>query len=80
MNNNQSFRKYRSIQRKIADLERNNTRFKRIYSEYENLTEELWDLESSDVVNVSDDYLESVIEQTNCLEDEIEDWLQDDDV
>lgn len=77
MKNNQSFRKYRSIQKKIADLEKNNTRFKRIYSEYENLTEELWDLESSEIVNVSDDYLQCVQEQTNYLEDEIEDWLQD---
>lgn len=64
-------------QKKIEELQKNSVRFNRIYTEYTNMSEELWDLENSDAdfVSVTDDFLNSIKLQTSYLEDEIEDWL-----
>ncbi len=73
-----SFRKFRNLQQKIEDLEKNSPRFKRVYSEYETMSDELWDLENNDTTNVPDDFLDAVKIQTEYLEHEIDDWLLDD--
>ena len=39
------------------------------------MSEELWNLENSDVSNIPDDFLNAVKLQTEYLEDEIDDWL-----
>lgn len=73
-----SYRKFKPQQKKIEELERNNPRFKRIFSEYEMMTDELWNLENSDMSDVPDDFINAVKLQTEYLEDEIDDWLLDD--
>ncbi|KMQ71111.1 hypothetical protein [Chryseobacterium koreense] len=72
------YRKFIPEQKKIEQLEKRSPRFKRIYSEYELMSEELWNLENSDASNIPDDFLEAVKLQTEYLEDEIHDWLLDD--
>jgi uncharacterized protein YdcH (DUF465 family) len=62
-------------QKKIEELEKNSPRFKRIYEEYEFMSDELWNLENSDVTNIPDDFINAVKLQTEYLEDEIGDWL-----
>ncbi len=75
MKTNQSYRKFKPQQKKIEELEKSNARFKRIYTEYTTMSEELWILENSDDISVSDDFLNSVKSQTIFLEEEIHDWL-----
>lgn len=70
-----TFRKFVPQQKKIEELEKNSPRFKRIYSEYELMSDELWNLENSDMTNIPDDFIDAVKLQTEYLEDEIGDWL-----
>lgn len=72
-----TFRKFVPQQKKIEELEKNSPRFKRIYAEYELMSDELWNLENSDTTNIPDDFLDAVKLQTEYLEDEIGDWLWD---
>lgn len=72
------YRKFMPQQKKIEQLEKTNSRFKRVYSEYTTMSEELWNLENSEEISVTDDFLNSIKLQTSYLEDEIEDWLIDD--
>jgi uncharacterized protein YdcH (DUF465 family) len=71
------FRKFVPQQKKIEELEKNSPRFKRIYEEYELMSNELYNLENSDITNVPDDFINAVKLQTEYLEDEIGDWLLD---
>ncbi|KQT21774.1 hypothetical protein ASG31_00035 [Chryseobacterium sp. Leaf404] len=75
MERQNKYRKFQLQQNKIEDLERENSRFKRVYSEYENLSDDLWNLENSDSQAVPDDFIDAMILQTSYLEDEIQDWL-----
>ncbi|SEM52569.1 hypothetical protein SAMN05421856_1047 [Chryseobacterium taichungense] len=75
MKSQNKYRKFQLQQKNIEALERENSRFKRVYSEYENMSEELWNLENSDNEPVPDDFINAMILQTSYLEDEIEDWL-----
>lgn len=75
MKNTRPYRKFRPQQAKIEELEKSSPRFKRIYSEYELMSDELWNLENSDISNIPDDFLNAVKLQTEYLEDEIDDWL-----
>ncbi|ACU08557.1 hypothetical protein FIC_02120 [Flavobacteriaceae bacterium 3519-10] len=70
-----SYRKFHPQQKEIEALEKKNDRFKRIFTEYEHMAEELWDLENSDVSNIPDDFINAMKVQTEYLEDEIGDWL-----
>ena len=70
-----TFRKFEPQQEKIAELEKSSPRFKRIYTEYEIMSDELWNLENTDIQNIPDDFLEAVKIQTACLEEEIHEWL-----
>ncbi len=69
------YRKFQLQQENIEALERENSRFKRVYSEYENMSDELWNLESSPTQPVPDDFIDAMILQTSYLEEEIEDSL-----
>jgi len=72
------YRKFTPEQKKIEELQKQNGRFKRIYSEYKLMSEELWNLETSMEVNsIPDDFLNAIRMQTDFLEDEISDWLLD---
>lgn len=75
MNPPKKYRKFTPQQQKIEALEKQSPRFKRIYSEYELMSDELWELENSDISNIPDDFLNAVKLQTEYLEDEIGDWL-----
>ncbi|MGE4514007.1 hypothetical protein [Chryseobacterium taeanense] len=75
MKRQNKYRKFQLQQKNIEALERDNSRFKRVYSEYENMSEELWNLENSDNEPVPDDFINAMILQASYLEDEIEDWL-----
>lgn len=74
--NQRSLQRFSPLKQKISELKKNNSRFKRVYKEYEFMSEELWTLENSTEVSVSDDFLNAVNAQTNYLEEEIEGWLQ----
>lgn len=75
MKRQNKYRKFQLQQQNIEALERENTRFKRVYSEYENMSNELWNLENSSGEPVPDDFINAMIVQTSYLEEEIEDWL-----
>lgn len=68
------YRKFQGQQDKIEKLEKSNSRFKRVFSEYEFMAEELWDLNNIES-NIPDDFLDSILVQTSFLEKEIEQWL-----
>jgi uncharacterized protein YdcH (DUF465 family) len=69
------YRKFQLQQNNIEALEKENSRFKRVCSEYENMSNELWNLENSKDEPVPDDFINAMILQASYLEDEIEDWL-----
>lgn len=78
-NSNKPYRKFLPQQKKIEELEKSSSRFRRIYSEYEMMSDEIWTLENSDhVQNVPDDFINAIKLQASYLEDEIEDWLIED--
>ena len=70
-----SYRKFQFQQDKIRNLEEKSPRFKRIYTEFENLSDEIWDIETGDRDSVPDDFMMALQLQTNDLEDEIDNWL-----
>lgn len=70
-----SYRKFQFQQDKIKNLEEKSPRFKRIYTEFENLSDEIWDIETGSREAVPDDFIFALQLQTNILEDEIDDWL-----
>ena len=69
------YRKFQFKQEKIKDLEAHNPRFKRIYTEFENLSDEIWEIETGDRDSVPDDFMFALQLQTNYLEDEIDEWI-----
>lgn len=76
--NQRTLQRFSPLKQKISELKKINSRFKRVYREYEFMSEELWTLENSTEVSVSDDFLNAVNTQTNYLEEEIADWLKSD--
>ncbi len=75
MKNRNSYRKFQPQIKKIEELEKSNSRFKRIYDEYEHMSEELWDIETNVEISVPDDFVNAMQLQANYLEDEINQWL-----
>lgn len=69
------YRKFQLKQEKIKNLEEHHPRFKRIYSEFENLTDEIWEIEAGDRESVPDDFMIALKLQSHYLEDEIDEWL-----
>ena len=70
-----TYRKFTPQQKKIEELEKNSPRFKRVYTEYETMSDELWNLENTDVTNIPDAFIDAIKLQTEYLEEEIGDWL-----
>ena len=70
-----TYRKFTPQQNKIEELEKNSPRFKRVYTEYETMSDELWNLENTDVTNIPDAFIDAIKLQTEYLEEEIGDWL-----
>ena len=70
-----TYRKFNPKQKEIEELEKNSPRFKRVYSEYELMSDQLWTLENSEQSNIPDDFIEAIKVQAEYLEDEIGDWL-----
>lgn len=70
--------KFFSHQNRIKALEKSSSRFKRIFSEYEFLFNELRNLETAEGPAITEEFLDSIKLQTAYLEDEVEDWLLDD--
>lgn len=70
-----TYRKFTPQQKKIEELEKNSPRFKRVYTEYEMMSDELWNLENTDVTNIPDAFIDAIKLQTEYLEEEIGDWL-----
>ncbi|QOW11617.1 hypothetical protein Q73A0000_15170 [Kaistella flava (ex Peng et al. 2021)] len=77
MTTQRPYRKFMPQQKKIEELEKNSPRFKRVYTEYELMSDQLWDLENTDTTNIPDDFMEAIKLQTEYLEEEIDDWLLD---
>ncbi|WP_407403747.1 hypothetical protein [Chryseobacterium sp.] len=75
MKSQNKYRKFQLQHENIEALEKQNSRFRRIYSEYENLYHDLQELETTKDKSIPDDFINAIILQTNYLEDEIEDWL-----
>lgn len=75
MKRQNKYRKFQLQEKKIEKLEKQSDRFKRIYSEYELMSDELWNLENTKTDSIPDDFINAMQLQTNYLEDEIEDWL-----
>ncbi len=69
------YRKFDPQKTQIEALEQKSDRFRRIFSEYELMSEELWHLQTSESTSVPDDFLDAVQDQTQYLEDEIGSWL-----
>ncbi|MFN3020990.1 hypothetical protein ACK1KB_08385 [Chryseobacterium sp. TY3] len=70
-----SYRKFQPQLSKIEELEKNNSTFKRIFSEYELMSDELWEIENDQNNSVPDDFINAIQLQTEYLEEEINNWL-----
>ena len=77
MTTQRPYRKFMPQQKRIEELEKSSERFKRVYSEYELMSDQLWNLENTDLVNIPEDFIEAIKLQTEYLEEEIDDWLLD---
>lgn len=76
MKTSKSYRKFQIRKDEIRILEENNPRFRRIFSEFEDLTEEIWEIENGNRATVTDDFIFALKLQINCLEEEIDEWLE----
>lgn len=72
MKNQRPYRKFKFVPKKIDELDEKDHSFRRIFSEYECLTDELWSLQNTEDASVTDDFLEAVLLQKDFLEETIE--------
>lgn len=77
MEKRKPYGKFYRQQKRIKELESSNSRFKRIYSEYEFMSNELWNLENAEGPAITEEFINSIKLQTSYLEGEVEDWLLD---
>ena len=75
MNTQNPCKKFDSQLEKIQILLLENSRFKRIYEEYDHLSDNLWDLEQTEDVSVTDEFINYIKLETNYLENEISNLL-----
>ena len=68
-------KKFSSRKEKVQNLMHSNSKFKRMFEEYDNMSEDLYNLESSEGISITDDFINYIKIQTNYLEAEIEDFL-----
>ncbi|MFC6268312.1 hypothetical protein [Frigoriflavimonas asaccharolytica] len=71
MNTQNPCKKFESQREKVQTLLQENSRFKRIYEEYDYLSDNLWDLEQTEGISITDDFINYIKVETNYLEDEI---------
>ncbi len=74
---NKSMRKFAPQRKQIEALEKECPRFKRIFSEYEAISDDLWEKQNSTAVNIPDDFFAAMESQTDLLEHVILDLLQE---
>ena len=70
-----SYRKFQPQLKRIEELEKKSSDFKRIYTEYELMSDELWDLENDEKNSIPDDFFNAIQLQADYLEEEIKNWL-----
>lgn len=70
-----SYRRFQPELKIIEELEKNNSNFKRIVSEYESIAEELAEIENNKKNELPDEFIFALQLQTECLEEEIKNWL-----
>lgn len=80
MRTEKRYRKFKPQQKKIEELEKSNSRFKRIFSEYEIINDDLWNLDMERKNTFPDDFYTALQLQADFLEDEIADWLNREDL
>ncbi|WP_027376777.1 hypothetical protein [Kaistella palustris] len=69
------FRKFSPKQKEIEELEKKCPKFKRIYSEYELINDELWTVQTDSAHSIPDDFVEAMKIQSDYLEHAIDDLL-----
>lgn len=70
------YRKFQIRKKEIKNLEENNPRFRRVFSEFEDIADEIREIENGNRATVPDDFLFALQLQKNCLEEEIDEWLK----
>lgn len=60
---------------KIKAIEESNPRFKRVYYEYNSISEQLWEADLENHTALTDDFWWALETQKCCLEQEIVEWL-----
>ncbi len=68
-------RRMKALHHKIEELERKDSHFKKICNEYQKMNSALWEFENSQDIFVTDEFINSLKEQTYLLEDEIQELL-----
>jgi len=72
-----SLQEFEKTKQKIDKLNNNHPRFKQIYNEYQLFKNQLWNLQTSEVIEqIPDDFVDAIKIQISYLEDEINDWLK----
>ncbi len=69
------YSKFQKMTNEIKDLEKTNPRFKRVFSEFEEIVYEIWEIETGNRAAVPDDFIFALKLQKKCLEEEIDEWL-----
>ncbi len=75
MKSQNPYRKFDATNAEVQTLLVKNARFKRMYDEYNQLSENLWNLEQSEGESLTDDFLNYIKVQTSYLENELQDIL-----
>lgn len=75
MKSQNPYRKFDATNAEVQTLLVKNARFKRMYDEYNQLSENLWNLEQSEGESLTDDFLNYIKVQTSFLENELQDIL-----
>lgn len=75
MKSQNPYRKFDATKAEVQTLLVKNAKFKRMYDEYNQLSENLWNLEQSEGESLTDDFLNYIKVQTSYLENELQDIL-----
>ena len=75
MKSQNPYKKFDTSQEEVQTLLVENSRFKRMYEEYDHLSDHLWNLEQAEGETITDDFLNYMKQQTTYLEDELRDFL-----
>ena len=67
MKHQSKYGKFQLHLKNIEALEKENSRFKRIYSEYENMSHELWNIENSKEESIPDDFINYINENADSF-------------